>query len=378
MIIAYYKDSLKNGAGMERVLATKANYLAEVLNHEVHIIVGISSKESFFDFSKKIRFHSLDLKQEGSFLLRFIMGNKNHKELKKKLARKLDEIKPDITIGMFGAEYDFLYKLKDGSKKVLEFHFSKNYLIHLVKGLPNKKNNFLRKSRALFLQSREAYYAGKYNHVVLLTEKDKKLWGGGNRYTVIPNPLSFIPQERALLKNKRIIAIGRYIAQKGFDLLIDAVNLLRDDFPDWEVFIFGEGQDKNYLQQRINNLSLQNRIFLKEPVTNIDRELLNSSLLVFPSRYEGFGLVLTEAMACGVPCVAFDCECGPSEIIRDNEDGFLAEPNNIPELAAKMKILMQDEELRQKMGTTARVNVLRFKEEKIMDRWSLFFDKIKA
>jgi glycosyltransferase involved in cell wall biosynthesis len=92
--------------------------------------------------------------------------------------------------------------------------------------------------------------------------------------------------------------------------------------------------------------------------------------------YDGFGLVLTEAMICGVPCVAFDCECGPSEIIRQSYDGFLVQVKNEVELAEKMKMLMNDDNLRGQMGTLAKKDVLRFSPDAVMGKWNKYFSEI--
>lgn len=379
MRIAYCKDHLGNAAGMERVLSTKVNYLADNLGYEIHIITMSELPDNlFFNFSDKINFHSLEIEAEKKTPWNLIFSSKKHKIYKNKLAAILGQIKPDITVSMFGPEYNFLYQIKDGSKKVLEFHFSRNYLNHLVKGLPNAHYKIFKKIWVSMLQFHERYYTRKYQNIVLLTEKDKKLWGGKSKFTVIPNPLSFVSMHQASLVNKHIIAMGRYISQKGFDLLIRAYAKICQEFPDWKVFIIGEGQDKTYLQLLINNLSLQHKIYLKSPIIDVEKEMLESSIFVFPSRYEGFGLVLTEAMTCGVPCIAFDCECGPSEIIEDQEDGLLAETGNIEDLSSKMKLLIENETLRIKMGTLAKENVLRFDADKIMFLWDQYFKKIKT
>ncbi len=374
MKIVYCKDSLGNAAGMERVLCTKANYFADILGYEVHIVlIEPVPSNLFFSFSSKIIIHSLNINSPKKKSWQVFFKTAFDREYKKKLAVFLQKIKPDITISMFGEEISFLYQLRDGSKKILEFHFSRNYLSHLIEGLPNSKLKWLKKLQVQLLLHREHYYASKYDHIVLLTEKDKQLWGGDKRFTVIPNPLSFLSNHSAKLESKVIVAMGRYIAQKGFDLLIQAFSLLKDEFKDWKLLIYGEGQDRVFLQQLINKLSLQENIILKKNTSDIEEIMSETSLFVLPSRYEGFGLVLIEAMECGVPCVAFDCECGPSEIIKDNEDGFLVKTGDIKELVYKMKQLMENEELRKSMGKSAKKNVTRYYPDVIMGKWNSFF-----
>jgi len=377
MRLVYCKNSLGLGAGMERVLCTKVNYFADVPGYEVFIVLTSPIPENlFFQFSPTVTILSLDIKASEPKTWQFFFKTKFHKEYERKLNALLLDIRPDVTISMFGREILFLHQLNDGSKKVLEFHFSRNYLTHLVEGLPDTKLKWLRKRWVSLIQYRDRYYSKKYNHIVLLTEKDKQLWQGNDRFSVIPNPLSFVSEEKALLENKKILAMGRYIAQKGFDLLIQAFALLKEKFPDWNLFIYGEGPDYDFLSNKIKELSLKDNVFLKNPVQNVEKIMLDSSLFVFPSRYEGFGLVLTEAMTCGVPCVSFDCECGPSDIIQNEVDGFLVEAGNVRLLAEKMELLMQNKELRIEMGGKAKENVRKFDVPVIMNLWKDYFEQL--
>ena len=227
------------------------------------------------------------------------------------------------------------------------------------------------------MQYRQRKYAEKYNKVVLLTQHDKRLWGNKSYLTVIPNPVSFKTDKTALLNNKQIITAGRLITQKGFDLLIESFSHIALQNPGWVLVIVGGGQDKDYLQNLIDKKGLSSRILIRFPQKNIQDLLLESSIFALSSRYEGFGLVLTEAMECGLPCVAFDCECGPSEIIRHGEDGFLVENGNIVQFADHLNIIMNDEQLRKKMGIIGRQNVNRFHVEPIMKKWMDLFSELR-
>jgi len=378
MKIAYIISSIGNSGGIERVLSTKANYLADVSGYEIHIIVGGKQPDDspFFSFSKRIYFHYLNIDFQKKNLVYYLFENQQNKVYRQRLEQELSEIRPDITISMFGNDAKFLYKIKDGSVKVLEFHFTKNYLIHLGNALPNDKFRWLRKYWLLFLKNREENITKKYEHIVLLTEKDKKLWGNLPKFKVIPNPLSFATEKSAKLENKIIVSMGRLVYPKGFQYLIRTFALLKEKYPDWKVNIYGDGHDRELLQKEINALSLQQNIILKEPVQEVESIMLESSILVLPSLYDGFGLVLTEAMICGVPCVAFDSECGPSEIIKDKIDGFLVETGNIQQLAEKMESLMRDKQLRIEMGSKAKDNVERFSIPVIMNLWKNYFKQI--
>lgn len=376
MKIAYILSSIDNSGGIERVISTKANYFADILGYEVHIVVaGKKPAQLFFSFSDQIRFHYLgiELKKTSPW---FVLWKGKYTEYKQRLGFLLFDIKPNITISVFGQDAEFLYQLKDGSKKVLEFHFTKNYLKHLGYSLENDRIRWIRKYWLQYLTWKEAQIAKHYQHIVVLTERDKQLWGGGDRFTAIPNPLSFYPEEQAPLDTNRIVSMGRLVYPKGFQYLIRAFAQIQEQYSDWKIYIYGEGQDKNRLQNEINNLSLQHKIKLKSADANVESIMMQASLFVLPTLYDGFGLVLAEAMACGVPCISFDSECGPGEIIRNKEDGFLAPTKDINSLAVKMSILMKNQGLRIQMGTKAKGNIYRFKMDQIGTLWQKYFESI--
>ncbi|WP_161971755.1 glycosyltransferase family 4 protein [Algoriphagus kandeliae] len=362
MKILYIIDFLGKPGGMERVLSTKVNYLCDQLNHEITIISrNALPKDLFFNYSNNVKIISLNL-------------TKNcFKNYETKLAEYLSTNKQDVVIGLFGSELPFLYKLKDGSKKIQEFHFSKNYLIHLVNHLPNIRLRFLRKVKANFTLIKERYYAKKYDALVLLSKRDQELWGATYNSFVIPNPLSFQTKEKSSVTNKKIISIGRLIAQKGFDDLIKAFSTIHYEIEGWTLEIIGEGQDYEYLQSLIFKMGLKGKVKISSPLKDIQTALIDSSIFVFPSKYEGFGLVLTEAMECGLPSIAYDCECGPSEIIRHGEDGFLVPLSDIDSLAKHIKILALDFSRRKEMSTNAVKNVKRFYGNAIMNYWEDLF-----
>ena len=342
---------------MQRTLTVKANYLAEAGGHTIHIVTRSIGVSHFF-LSPRIHVHPI---------------TDNYKA---GLTHLLHTIRPDITVSLYGEESRFLYKLKDGSKKVLEFHFTRNHLVHLVRGLPNVHLRPLRLQYARFLQYIDERYARHYHRLVLLTEADRLLWGCPPNAMVIPNPLSFTSGVTASLHAKRILSTGRLIATKGFDLLIDAFSGIAHKYPDWKLSILGEGQDKQYLLDRISAYGLDTQIEICPPTPDIASELLRSSIYAVASRYEGFGLVITEAMECGVPCVAFDCECGPGEIITQDKDGILVEPLNTKKFAEALQRLMDLPLLRARMGQKAKLTARGFAVPSIMSHWEKLFHSL--
>jgi glycosyltransferase involved in cell wall biosynthesis len=371
MKITFLVNSLGNSGGMERVLSTKANYLAEQANYEITILVKYSiTHDLFFKFSSKIKIISLNIKNHNRII------HFTNIIYEKRVLRYLISNRQNFVIGFFGDELNFLYRIKDGSIKIQEFHFSKNYLIHLVNYSRRLKFIFLHKIKVIFIQNKQEFYSKKYNAVVLLTHKDKELWrqhGVEKNTIVIPNPVSFRINEKSKQETKKFIAIGRLTVQKGFYDLIMAFSMAHQHILDWTLDIYGEGQDFVFLKTTIDNNNLQDKIKILTPEVNIEKHLVQASVFLFPSIYEGFGLVLTEAMECGLPIIAYDCECGPSEIIKDGEDGFLVPVGDIEILSKRMVELAKNQDLRKHFATNAVNNVNRFYTENIMKEWLEFF-----
>ena len=215
----------------------------------------------------------------------------------------------------------------------------------------------------------------KLKRFIVLSEEDKKKWTELDNVSVIYNPLSFFPKKVSTCKNKKVIAVGRYTPQKGFDLLIDSWKIVSEKYPDWSLSIYGDGM-REELQAQIDNLHLNNNCKLEHTVSNITDKYLESSIFVLSSRYEGFGMVIIEAMACGLPSIAFTCPCGPKDIIKNGTDGILVENGNIEKVAKKICYLIEHEEKRIEMGKNARRNVERFKMENIGMQWEKLFDDV--
>ena len=158
--------------------------------------------------------------------------------------------------------------------------------------------------------------------------------------------------------------------------MLQAWATIQSRCPDWRIDVFGDG-DRSAYQKLIGQLNIdQNRCVLHPPTKHIQTEFEQSSIAVCSSRFEGFGLVILEAMVCGVPVVSFDCPWGPRNIILDGEDGLLVDNGNVERLAESMLKLMTDDHLRMAMGTKARVNVQRFSIEVIANEWKTLFEEI--
>ena len=221
-----------------------------------------------------------------------------------------------------------------------------------------------------FIRSLRTLIYKKIYKLVVLTNKDyDKFIKNLNNVVVIPNPFDTTNKYLSELKEKKIIAIGRLEYQKGFDNLIAMYKDISIIYPDWKINIYGTGNLKQKLQNQIKNLDLENSIRLAGVTDNIYEKIRESSFMVFPSRYEGFGMVLLECMSQGVPCISFDCESGPSDIIENYENGILV-PNQDNESFKKAIIeLIENSKLRKKMGENAYFSVDKYSAKIVAQKW---------
>lgn len=272
---------------------------------------------------------------------------------------------------MGGYESSFISKLKENKIKIIgEFHFSKYF-----RELSLKEITIIDKLKLFRNKLTEKMVVKKCDEFIILTEEDREQWNNP-RIKVIPNSLSFYPSEVSKCENKKIISVGRLEYQKGYDILIEIWKKVFEKHRDWILEIYGEGSLRKELEEKIKRLGLKNSLLLKGAVSNIQERYLESSIYVMTSRYEGLGMVLIEAMACGLPLVSFDCPCGPKDVITDKEDGYICKFGNIEEMAKKICDLIENEEKRKKFGKKARENSLRYEESKIMNQWKNLFENL--
>ena len=380
MKLVFCTPQIIGSGGVERVLAQRLNYFVEKFGYDVTVIttennsIIYENKPPFFYFNSKIKIIDLKISYTNVLNCNFIKKKIKINLLKsnhlKKLNAIVNEIKPDILISLGDIDRTISYKVNYSCKKILEHHVSKKYFTGELTA-----NNFFDKLKVTYREYREKQYLNKYDEFLVLTEEDKKAWGD-NRIKVINNPLPFDSKEISTCKNKKIISVGRLEKEKGFDILIDVWKKVNEKHPDWILEIYGEGSLRKKLQEKIDLLNLEDSLILKGNEKNIQSKYLENSIYVMSSRYEGFGMVLIEAMSCGLPLISFDCPYGPKDIIKDGENGFLVEFGNIEEMAEKINYLIENEDKRIKMGKKSKELSYNYSEEKIMNQWKELFKNL--
>lgn len=375
--IVYCTPSLYMAGGVERVLTLKANYFADNYGYDVTIITTDGEdKKCFFPLSDKVKVINLGIHFEDmwhrSFLKRLCMYLPKERQFKKLLTTELNRIKPDITISVLRREINFLTEIHDGSKKIGEIHINR---AHYRNFTPNRTNPF-KAIFAKFWMHGLVKKLKKLDRFVVLTEYDRQAWQEIPRVDVIANPLPFYPDIINTVRRKRIISVGRYFDEKGYDMLLKVWAIVEKECDDWELDIYGDG-NKLYYEKIASTLALdRQRCRLNDSISDVQREYLDSSLFVCTSRFEGFGMGIIEAMACGLPVVAFDCLWGPRSIITDGEDGLLVENGNIEKMAGTLLSLVNHPKRISEMGMNARKNVQRFNIDTIAKKWKRLFDSL--
>lgn len=377
--IVYCTPAIYSAGGIERVVTCKANFFAETYGYDVTILVTEGrGHDSFFYLSDKVKVINYELDFEELWKLplwkKIISYIQKQYKFKKLLKADLLRIRPDFTVSTLRREINFLTGFRDGSLKIGELHVNRsNYRSYNVENA-----NFIKRVFSAYWKHSLVSSIQKLEKLVVLTDSALNDWPELNNVLKIPDPLPFRIDAKSNLSYRRVISIGRYDYDKGNDLLLQIWKRVGEKMPGWSLDIFGNGNREPY-QNMLQQLGLNSSCcHFYGPAKNVKKEYLSSSVFVLPSRYEGFGLVLIEAMACGVPVISFDCENGPRSIITDGVDGFLIPPFDIDAYAEKLLTLMQDQSLRLKMGTNAIETAKQYDIESIGARWKHLFDNLMS
>ena len=364
MKLLYLVPNINNEGGVARVLSIKTFYLIEKWGYKIDILTqNKGGFPQFYNFNKKIGFHDMILNGNPiQFLINY----------RRKLNEQIELLNPDIIVVCDNGFKAFLlpFLLKTKIPVVLEIHNSLNEV--------EKESDSIFKiisSQLVILFKKFA--ARNFDNFVVETNESIKEWNVPNG-VIIPNPLWFHTDNLAKLNSKKVIAVGRHVYEKGFDRLLYIWKRIVKKHPDWHLDIYGKSSDDLFLQKLTSELNLTNSVSFFEPTNDIVSKYQQNSIYLMTSRFEGFGMVLIEAMATGLPCIAYDCPCGPRGIITNNSDGILVKNGNESDYVEAVLHLINNDSKRVEMGKNAKIKSLNYNIETIMPLWDSLFKDIKA
>jgi len=353
MRIVFFIGSLKQG-GAERVIANLSNFFIQ--KHNVTIITTTLSDEICYELDNNISIQTLDVKKNK----RICFIKKNLMRLKR-LEKLLKEVQPNIIVS-FLPEQNFrvLFLRKKIRVPILiserndpqRTYVSKSYQF-LMKKLYIKADGYI-------FQTKKA--RDYFNWIEGI---DQKSW-------IISNPVNqkFIGKLYTGSRAKTIVTVGRLEKQKNHSLLIKAFKAIKKIHPDYQLIIFGEGSQRESLEKLIDDLNLKDDVFLPGNKKNIREMIINASLFILSSDFEGMPNALMEALVLGIPSIATDCPCGgPEMLIKDGENGILFPVGDEKELVKKILDVIENKELSKKLSYNAWNSMKAFYPEIILGEW---------
>lgn len=377
MRIVYCLNALCYGGGIERVTIAKANALANLPDNEVWILVTDNKYDLPLPLSGKVHLCDLGIRyyenQSSNPFIDILKESRKRYKHKKLLQTELEIICPDVLISVGQGEKYILPQLKLSSNPVLirEIHYYKYYRRDFA-------DTWQKKLLARFADWYDyAWKIRSYDAIISLTDTDRtKYWQNDDKVRVIPNPVIAQSSATSSCDNKVVMAVGRLVAQKNFGSLLHAWKMVEMRHPDWSLQIWGEGVQRPLLQQLIADLGLLN-VELKGFSSKIIDRYSEASILAVTSRYEGFALTILEAMAAGLPVVAYDCPCSPRDIISEGEDGFLVAAGDEATMAERLCWLMEHPEERKVLGANAISKAAHYSIDVIAEKWMNLFHELR-
>ena len=379
MTIAYIYPAFINVGGADKIIINKANYMADRWGYEVYLITDSQNGlPTFFPLSPKVHLVDLGINffQQYQYgpLKRLAVYLKLMRRYEKGLNRMLGQIRPDVVISTFSRDAKFVGLFKKYAKAAIaEVHTTKKN----IRALPNLRlKGGAYSLLAAYIEHQLNASALRFDEVVVLNTLEEELWAPVRKVKVINNAVQYYPLETNPLTEKSVIYVGRAEYEKAPDRLIEVWRLVAQRHPDWTLRMFCTGAMLDELKAKVQEYGLQQQIAFMPPTRNMLQEYMSSSICVLTSRFEGFPVVLQEAMGCGIPCVSFNCPSGPRYIITDQEDGYLVRDGDIDGFAEKVCLLMEDEALRRRLGRQAKLSMARYGADVIMAQWRELFERL--
>ena len=377
MRIVYVLDSLAHKGGAERIITEKVNYLASLDNYTIYIITCYQFPQTMtnvYQLSSKVMQINLCIPShiQYKYPKKLWLRWKYNRMLRNELQKTINAIKPDILIGVGHILADAVCSINSKAAKIIESHQARSFTM-----TPLQDNVSILSRINLFIY-RKAYLSTiekKADVVVALTKEDAAEWRNAKCVKIIPD-FSIMPISRmSNYETKKVITVGRLEWQKGYDRLINIWKIVTRSYPDWKLEIYGEGAMEFKLRNSIDAAGLNN-ILIHPFTSNISEAYADSSIFVLTSHFEGFSLVLLEALCHGLPCISFNCPYGPSDIIDNEICGYIIENGNIEKFAQALCELMGNSKIRKSFSEAAIKKGLLYNVDNIMQQWILLFESL--
>ncbi len=371
MRILYVTDALAICGGLERILIEKVNLLASMYGYEMYVVtVNQGDHPLVFPLSEQVHFRDLRILFHQQFRYKGFKRLMKMRELNRLfrqwLIEHIQQVRPDVIVSVRADQLDAILEAKGNIPLVFESHVSR-----YAQRFSGANTFYLWQSTWFNRKVRHA------DRVVALTEGDASDWRSLNPHvSVIPNVVHLNESGGySSCEHKRAIFVGRFSEQKDIGSLLRIWEMVNSRHPDWQLDIYG-GYGGEYEVFMAAIRQSHSHIVVHDATSEIFKAYRESSMLLLTSRYEPFGLVLPEAMSCGLPVVAFDCPYGPADIITDGVDGFLIANRDVFAFADRVCQLIESRELRLEMGQAGVVSSRRYEATRVMPLWKNLFERL--
>ena len=386
MKIVFLCNNFKSLNGVERVWSQRLSLLAEQPEFDVTLITYNQYGAPFsFPISDKV--HHLDLAtryvSRCSFhgIFQYVDRYISERYFRRELNKALISLRPDVIVcaDMHVADLKAVLSSTVHAIRIVECHCGLSAYFEDI----HKHKYFLKQIQEKILKKQLISAIGKFDRIMVLTDAEKKDWNLKDKVKCIPNMLVVYPEHEPKETNvrKRVISVGRYAYQKGYDMLLESWQMVQEKHPDWSLHVYGSHDggvgDYEQLLEQIKRYQIKN-VFLHQSTNDVYSCYAQSDFYVMSSRFESFGLVLIEAMSCGLPVISFDCKYGPQSIIQDGETGLLVPQGNTKKLANAICSMIENDEMRQRMAMNARIESKKYQQENMMPIWHEFYRSLVA
>lgn len=371
MRVFYIYRAIAHYRGMERIFVDKINYLVQMYGYDVWLVTADQGNHPL-SYPIDERAHHVDLHIRFHSASNYIIFRRPFEKIRlqflfvKRLKNLINDQKPDMLICNTDVFTNLVIMSKGNIPLIVESH-------SICRQTGKRTGDLLHRKILRWYTFWNYRYA---DALVALTEADAQEWKRYNKHVYsITNVVHLNPLFRiGSLVNKRVIFTSRFSSQKGIPYLLDIWKRVHQRHSDWLLDIYAQGELRDEYLPKIEQLAIN--IKVNDGTADIFNRYCDSSIFVLTSVYEPFGLVLPEAMSCGLPVVSFDCDYGPREIINDGVDGYLVPLGNVEMFADRICQLIEDPQLRHKMGKNGILSSKRYSPDNIMPQWKSLFERI--